>query len=51
MVELLLFLDTVMTLGILVGVWWSVFAAHNGDLKEVARTLREFVEKNVGRDK
>ena len=42
-------LNTTMTLGILIGAWWSVVASHNGDLKEVTQAFREFIEKNKGR--
>lgn len=38
-----------MTFGILVGVWWSVVASKNGDLSEVAKAFREFLEKNKGK--
>lgn len=46
MIEILTICNTIMTAGILVGVWWGVIASHNGDLKEVAKAFREFVEKN-----
>lgn len=42
-------LNTAMTFGILVGVWWGVIASKNGDLKEVAQAFRDFIEKNKGR--
>lgn len=38
--------NTVMTFGILVGVWWGVVASHNGDLKEVTKAFKEFIDKN-----
>lgn len=43
---LLAILNTVMTFGILVGVWWGVIASKGGDLIEVAKALKEFTEKN-----
>ena len=46
MTSILLIANTIMTAGILIGVWWGVIASHNGDLKEVAKAFREFVEKN-----
>ena len=42
-------LNTVMTFGILAGVWWGVVASKNGDLKEVAQAFRDFLEKNRGK--
>ena len=48
---ILAILNTAMTFGILVGVWWGVLASHNGDIKEVAKALREFIGKNFDRDK
>ena len=48
---MLAIINTIMTAGILIGVWWTVFASHNGDIKEVAKALKEFIDKNVGREK
>ena len=47
---ILAILNTAMTFGILVGVWWGVVASHNGDLKEVAQAFRDFIEKNKGKE-
>ena len=46
MSTLLLIANTIMTFGILVGVWWGVIASKGGDLAEVAKALKEFAEKN-----
>ena len=46
MIELLTVCNTVMTAGILVGVWWGVIASHNGDLREVIQAFLDFLEKN-----
>ena len=46
---LLAILNTVMTFGILAGVWWGVVASKNGDLKEVVQAFRDFLEKNRGK--
>lgn len=50
MTSILLIANTIMTAGILVGVWWGVIASKGGDLKEVAKSLRAFVEKNFPGD-
>ena len=46
---LLAILNTVMTFGILTGVWWGVVASKNGDLKEVVLAFRDFLEKKKGK--
>ena len=46
MIEFLLLLDTILTVGILIGVWWGVLASHNGDLREVVQAFRDFLDKN-----
>ena len=46
MTQILLISNTIMTAGILVGVWWGVIASHNGDLREVIQAFRDFLEKN-----
>lgn len=46
MIEFLLLLDTILTVGILVGVWWGVFASKSGDVREVVIAFQEFVRKN-----
>ena len=51
MIEFLLLLDTILTVGILVGVWWGVFASKSGDVREVVIAFQEFVKKNFADNK
>ena len=46
MIELLTVCNTVMTLGILIGVWWGVFKT-DGELKEAIFKLNRFLKAKI----
>ncbi|MGI5831397.1 MAG: hypothetical protein ACOX6D_02530 [Thermoguttaceae bacterium] len=46
---ILTILNTVMTFGILIGVWWMVVASQGGPLKEVIKTFKELMDKHFRR--
>lgn len=46
MLGLLAIIDSIVGIGILIGVWWGNVAAHNGDLREMIAAFQDFLEKN-----